>query len=447
MSKIWLITQREYLTRIKKRSFIIMSVLGPIFIAAFFGFVFYMASVEDTDVKKIAVIDSSKVFIHKIPDTKYLHFEYMLDTKLEQMKKNLKKSDYYGILYISPIVTYSPRAVQFYSYQQPSFGTTQHISNAIENELRDQKLLTYKIENIDKILKSIETHIAVETVKLSGSGEEKIVDKGIKMWVAYISSLLIYMFILMYGVQVMRGVIEEKTSRIVEVVISSVKPFQLMMGKVLGVAMAAITQFIIWIALSYIFVSLVKGAFMPDITSAAVANQPHDVMDASNTIAQVQQAPQISPELANAFSILDKIDFYVLIGSFLFYFIAGYLLYASLFAAVGAAVDNETDTQQFVVPVTIPLIIAIVVMINAFQNPDSSIAMWFSIIPFTSPIVMMARIAYGVPWPHVFISMSLLVLTFVATIWLAGKIYRTGILMYGNKSSFREMIKWLRYKN
>jgi ABC-2 type transport system permease protein len=251
----------------------------------------------------------------------------------------------------------------------------------------------------------------------------------------------------MYGVQVMRGVIEEKTSRIVEVVISSVKPFQLMMGKVLGVAMAALTQFIIWIVLSYIFVSLVKGAFMPDMTAAAVVSQPRDIMDASKAVAQVQSAPQISPELANVFSILDKIDFYVMIGSFVFYFIAGYLLYASLFAAVGAAVDNETDTQQFVVPVTIPLIIAIVVMINAFQNPDSSIAMWFSIIPFTSPIVMMARIAYGVPWPHVIISMVLLVLTFMATIWLAGKIYRTGILMYGNKASFREIIKWLRYKN
>lgn len=447
MSKIWLITQREYVTRVKKRSFIIMSILGPVLITAFFGFIFYMASAEDTNLRKIAVIDSSKVFINKIPDTKYLHFEYKENVGLDQMKKDLKKSDYYGVLYISPVIAYSPGAVQFYSFQQPSIGTMQYISTAIEKELREQKLLSYNIPNINHILKSIETHVDVQTIKMSGTGEEKITDKSIKMWAAYISSLMIYMFILMYGVQVMRGVIEEKTSRIVEVVISSVKPFQLMMGKVLGVAMAAITQFIIWVVLSYFFVTLIQAAFMPDMSAASVANQPQDIMATSKAVAQVQQSPQINPQLANAFSILDKVDFYVMISSFLFYFIGGYLLYASLFAAVGAAVDNETDTQQFVFPVTIPLIIGIIVMINAFQNPDSSIAFWFSMIPFTSPIVMMARIAYGVPWPQALISMSLLIITFIVTIWLAGKIYRTGILMYGNKASFKEMIKWLKYKN
>lgn len=446
MSKIWLITQREYITRVKKRSFIIMSILGPVLFAAFFGFMFYMASAGDTDLKRIAVLDSSKVFYNKIPDTKYIHFEFVTNKKIDQLKKELKKSDYYGILYISPIVAYSPRAVQFYSYSQPGFGTVKHISSALEKELKDQKLLSYNIENIDKILKAVETNIEVETVKMSGSGEEKIKDKGIKMWVAYFSSFLIYIFILMYGVQVMRGVIEEKTSRIVEVMISSVKPFQLMMGKVLGVALAAITQFAIWVALSYLFITLVQAAFMPDI-SATTAMQPKDIMETSKSISQVQQAQPVNPELSNAFDILTKIDFYVMIIAFLFYFIAGYLLYASLFAAVGAAVDNETDTQQFVMPITIPLIIAIMVMINAFQNPDSSIAVWFSIIPFTSPIVMMARIAYGVPWQQVIISMSLLILTFMGTIWFAGKVYRTGILMYGNKASFKEIIKWLKYKN
>jgi ABC-2 type transport system permease protein len=255
------------------------------------------------------------------------------------------------------------------------------------------------------------------------------------------------MFILMYGVQVMRGVIEEKTNRIVEVIISSVKPFQLMMGKVIGVAMAAISQFLIWVVLSFLLITLVKAAFMPDLSPASVGMQPQNLMQAGKVVSHIQQPmTPVNPELANVFSILESIDFYVIIGTFIFYFIGGYLLYSSLFAAVGAAVDGESDTQQFVFPITLPLIIGIFAMVNAFQNPDSSIAFWFSMIPFTSPIVMMARIAYHVPVEQVIISMLILVATFLGTIWMAGKIYRTGILMYGKKVSFKEMIKWLKYK-
>jgi ABC-2 type transport system permease protein len=447
MSKIWLVTQREFITRIRKRSFIIMSILGPLIIAGFFASVFYMAGAEESGLKQIAVLDSSGMFIKRIPDSKSLHFEYLNNTKLENLKKKLNKSDYYGILYISPIIAYSPRAVQFFSYSQPSLNITQHISNAIEKEVRNQKLMAYKIENIDAILRSVETRIDVETVKLSGSGEEKKSSTDVAMAVAYIGSLLTYMFILFFGVQVMKGVLEEKTNRIVEVIISSVKPFQLMMGKVLGVALTALLQFTIWIVLSVIFVTVIKTAFMPDLTPAHMVAQPQNLMEASKTLPQIQQPPQMNPEVANVFSMIGTVNFYVMIGSFLFYFIGGYLLYASLFAAVGAAVDNDADTQQFVFPITLPLIIGIIVMINAFQNPGSSIAFWFSMIPFTSPIVMMARIPYGVPYYQVVISMILLVVTFIGSIWLGAKIYRTGILMYGNKASFKEMIKWLKYKN
>lgn len=447
MNKIWLVTQREFLTRVRKRSFIIMSILGPVIIAAFFAAMFYMATSQETDVKKIAVVDSTGIFIKKIPDTQYLHFIY-LNVKVDALKKTLKKTDYYGILYISPIIAYSTRAVQFYSFQQPSLNVTQYISNAIEKEVRNQKLLSYKIQNIDAILKSVETKIDIETVKLTDTGEEKKSSTGLSMVVAYIGSLLIYMFILLYGVQVMRGVIEEKTTRIVEVIISSVKPFQLMMGKVFGVALAAMVQFAVWIILSITFVALIKAAFIPDLSPVNLANQPQNLMEMSKSVPQMhQQAPQINPELANVFSMIDSINFYVMIGSFLFYFVGGYLLYSSLFAAVGAAVDNESDTQQFVFPITLPLIIGIMVMIGAFQNPGSSTAFWFSMIPLTSPIVMMARIPFGVPYHEVLISMALLVLTFIGSIWLAGKIYRTGILMYGNKASFKELWKWLKYKN
>jgi len=450
MNKIWLITQREFLTRIRKRSFIIMSILGPLLIAGFFASMFYMAVSEDTNVKKIAVVDETSILLNKITNTKYLKFEYVPMAKLPMLKKTLNQTDYYGILHIMPMAAYSPGGVQFYSFHEPGLSVVQYIASSIEKEFRIQKLLKYNISNLQNILKSVDssTKISVETIKLSESGGEKLTDKGVKMSVAYISSLLIYMFILMYGSQVMRGVIEEKSSRIVEVIISSVKPFQLMMGKVIGIALTALTQFTIWIVLSVLFTALVKSAFMPDLTPAQIGAQPQNLMQATHGVTTViHQSPQINPELANAFDTLKKIDFYTMIGSFIFYFFAGYLLYASLFAAIGAAVDNETDTQQFAIPITLPLIIGIVVMINAFQNPDSSMAFWFSMIPFTSPIVMMARIAYGVPYYEVLISMSLLTITFIGAIWFAGKIYRTGILMYGNKISFKVIYRWLKYKN
>jgi ABC-2 type transport system permease protein len=371
-----------------------------------------------------------------------------LRANVNDVKKILKKTDYYGILYIMPMVATSTRAVQFYSYEQPGLGITQHISDAIEKEIRDQKLLAFNIKNIDNILKSVETRIEVETVKINSSGEEKKSNTGLMMGVAYASSFLIYMFIFIFGMQVMRGVIEEKSSRIVEVIISSVKPFQLMMGKVLGVALTALVQLFTWVVLTLIFVTIIKLAVLPDISPAAIASQPHNLMESSKNIVQVQpQIQPISPEMANIFSMLDSINFYVIISSFIFYFIGGYLLYASLFSAIGAAVDSESDTQQFSLPITFPLILGIMVMINAFQNPGSSIAFWFSLIPFTSPIVMMARIPYGVPYWQVAISMGLLIATFIGTIWLSGKIYRTGILMYGKKVSLGEMVKWLRYKN
>jgi ABC-2 type transport system permease protein len=223
-----------------------------------------------------------------------------------------------------------------------------------------------------------------------------------------------------------------------------------MMGKVLGVAMAAISQFIIWITLSAIFFLIVKHTMLPDLNPAGLTPPPQDLMQSTQTIQQIQapaQTATANPELIEIFNAFDFKKFAIIISSFLFYFIGGYLLYSSLFAAVGSAVDNDTDTQQFVLPITIPLILGIMVMIRAFQYPDDPVVFWFSMIPFTSPIVMMARIPFDVPPEQVFISMGLLILTFIGAIWLAGKIYRTGILMYGKKATFKEMIKWLRYKN
>ena len=219
-----------------------------------------------------------------------------------------------------------------------------------------------------------------------------------------------------------------------------------MMGKVLGIALTALIQFSVWILLSIILISFVKFAFLPDISASSIANPPQDLMSVSQTNIQTPQVTTIPPEVSEALSALDSIKFSVIIGSFLFYFLGGYLLYASLFAAVGAAVDGDSDTQQFVFPITLPLILGVMVMVNTFQNPDGTLAFWFSLFPLTSPIVMMARIPYGVPYEQVVISMVLLIASFVGSIWMAGKIYRTGILMYGNKASYKAMFKWIKFK-
>jgi ABC-2 type transport system permease protein len=439
MNKIFLITQREFTSRVRKKSFIIMSILAPLLFGGFISLMAYFGSSKDEKIKTIAVIDSSSFFINKIQNTQSLKFEFLINVKLDELKKDLKKSRYYGILYIKPNKIDSLKQVQFYSYSQPGISVVEHISNSMEKELRNQKLKTYNIENLDQILKSVESDINLQTIKLSESGTEKDSNTIASMGVAYVGSLLIYMFILLYGVQVMRGVIEEKSNRIVEVIISSVKPFQLMMGKVLGVALTAITQFLIWVVLSVTIFILAKQVFMPDINQASLGT--------AQTISQIQAAPSANADAIKVFSMIESINFLKIAGLFLFYFITGYLLYSSLFAAVGAAVDNEADTQQFVMPITIPLIAGIMIMIQAFQYPDSPIAVWGSIIPFTAPIVMMARIPYEVPWEQLLLSMSLMVATFIGTIWLAAKIYRTGILMYGKKITFKELFTWLKYKN
>ena len=454
MNKISLIIQREYVTRVRKRSFIIMSVIGPLLFAAMIVVPVLLTQVKDTEEKTIAIIDSSGLFRNVIPETETLKFDYLEHTSLSALKKSYQQSGYYGILYISDAVTYDPNAVILYSDKQPGLDIKIHISNALEEYIRDQKLKTYDIENLDMILRSVKTDINVQTVKISEGGKEKVSSTGIVMAVGYIGGFMIYIFVLLFGAQVMRGVLEEKTSRVVEVMISSVKPFQLMMGKILGIAMVGLTQFLIWIVSTFLLVSIARTVFFPDLNMTPTEQViSHDVMSAQpvesigtgNETMQPAQSQDMQ-ELMSALQTLNSIDFLVTLGSFLFYFLAGYLLYASLFAAIGSAMDVESDTQQFMLPVTIPLILSILVLVSTINNPDSSVAVWFSMIPLTSPVVMMARIPFGVPVWQVTLSMGILVATFLATTWMAGKIYRTGILMYGKKVTWREMMKWIRYR-
>lgn len=450
MNKIFLVIKREYLSRVKKKSFIIMTLLAPVFLAGIIIVPAWLMSRETTDVKKIAVVgEGSRLFNGKISSTKSLKFDFLTDANPEELKNNFSEQGYYGVLMISPKVTYIPTAVQLYSQKQPTMEITSYISNSLEKEIEREKLEAYNIEDLDKILKEVKSDVKVQTILISDLGEEKKTSTGLSMGIAYISGLMIYMLTFIFGAQVMRGVIEEKTSRIVEILISSVKPFQLMMGKILGIALVGLTQFILWVVLTLAIVGIAQAMLLPDMKAGSAQNQVvENIMSGVNESAgeQVQAVPQLN-ELQSLLESIKSMNWVLIIGSFIIYFLGGYLLYASLFAAVGSAVDNETDTQQFMMPITIPLLFGLFVSMSAFQNPDSSIVYWCSFIPFTSPMVMMARIPFGVPGWELALSMAILLLSFIGTAWLAAKIYRTGILMYGKKPTYKEMFRWLRYKN
>ncbi|MDR1671980.1 MAG: ABC transporter permease [Bacteroidales bacterium] len=447
MNKIFIIIHREFLTRVRKKSFIIMTLLGPVLFASFMTAPVWFATMEDEDVRHIAVLDSSRLFFNMIPETEHFKFSYDFPNvrdSLAYLKQHLAKSKYSGVLYIPPYVAYVPSGVEFYSDRQPPVNLSMHMANALEKIIEREKLSAHHIENLDDILRSVKTNIKIRIFRLSGGGTEKESHSGLNMVVACISALLIYMFVFLFGAQVMRGVIEEKTGRIVEVIISSVKPFQLMMGKVVGIALTGLTQFVIWIVLTLILVMAAQWIFLPQLTDEAL--QQAGNRQTIGALADNIPVREVSEKTAEMMSMLQSINFDVIIGCFLFFFIGGYLLYASLFAAVGSAVDSETDTQQFMLPITVPLFVAMAVMFSAVQNPDGTLAFWFSVIPFTSPIVMMARISFGVPYWELFLSMTVLAVTFIGAILLSGKIYRTGILIYGKKPTWRELWKWLTYK-
>ncbi len=446
MNKIKLIILREYLTRVKKKSFLVMTILGPILFAAMMIVPAWIASMDDTDVKNIAVIDESGIFIDKISDTDYIKFEYLENVTIDDIKQNFSESDFYAVLQIMPSISYEPTAVHLFSKKQTSFSVKSHISNSMEKELRNKKLRANGID--EEVLKSIKSDVSIRTIQWTDDGEEKESSTEIAMAVGYISGFLIYFFIFLFGAQVMRGVIEEKTSRIIEIIVSSVKPFQLMMGKIIGIAMVGLTQFLLWIILTFLIITGVKTVFFPELgtqnSQEVVVQNLMENQELPADVANMQ--PQNMDKFTSLLNSAKAIDFGVMLGSFIFYFLGGYLLYGSLFAAIGSAVDNETDTQQFMLPITIPLILGIVVMMNAVQTPESPVAFWFSIIPFTSPIVMMVRIPFGVPYWELALSMGLLIITFIGSTWLAGRIYRTGILMYGKKINYKELWKWIRYK-
>jgi ABC-2 type transport system permease protein len=446
MSKISLILEREYLSRVKKKSFIVMTILGPILFAALMIIPAWLSTIQDDEVKNIAVIDNTGLYEGQIEDTELLKFEFVDNNQEPELRKDLESTPYYAFLVINDDLLKNPDAISLFSDAQVTMDVKNHIQSSLKEHLKDRKLSSFEINGLENIIAELDkVNVEVSTIKLGQDGSETKSSTELAMIISIVFALLTYMFIFIYGAQVMKGVMEEKTSRIVEVIISSVKPFQLMMGKIIGIAMVALTQIVLWVLLTVLIVSGVQAVFFPN---SQMPTRTEAQMEMVQGNAEAQEQAAAMEETFNFGNIMEMVKSLEPIKTlllFVFFFFGGYLLYSALFAGVGAAIDNESDQQQFMLPITIPIIIALYVAMLTFRNPGSDISFWFSMIPFTSPIVMMARIPFEVPLWELLLSMALLVGGFIFTTWFAGRIYRTGILMYGKKVDYKELWKWFRF--
>ena len=440
MHTIFLIIKREYLVRVRKKSFIIMTILGPVLIFGFYAIIGW-AAVSSINQKKIAVVDESGRFAGKFKNDDETLFSFPKQS-LAEAKKTFVKQEYNALVYIPKDVIEYPKTVKIFAEKSVSLALQSTIERAISKEIETIKLERAGITQ--KIIQDAKVNVDAQTISLSDAGEKS--SNGIATTIiSGFCALLIYISVLIYGTQVMRGVMEEKTSRIVEVIISSVKPFQLMLGKIIGVALVGLTQFMLWIILTVGLITV----------GSSILGQPKETAQSAVAARMngMPGGPEVQQKMANApnpvadiMQAIQTLNIPLIIGCFLFYFLGGYLLYSALFGAVGAAVDSETETQQFMFPIMMPIIAAIAFAQIAVRDPDGPLAFWTSIIPFTSPVVMMVRIPFGVPGWQLALSMGLLILGFIGTTWLAARIYRVGILMYGKKTTFRELSKWVFYK-
>lgn len=420
-----------------------MTILGPLLMAALLIVPVFIARMSDS-VYEVAVVDDTRLFYDEFVDANNVKFTDLnvdVDSAIELMKA--EKFD--AVLHIPITAFQAPSTLRLFTEKAINMNAKLYMESILRNEFELMKLAHAGID--PEVLKATETKISITAIRLLRDGHEQTDYPEVSMGLGIFGGILIYFFVFLFGAQVMRGVMEEKSNRIVEIIVSSVKPFQLMMGKILGIAMVGLTQFLIWIFLTFAIVGSVSAA-MPEVfrftpqeniyTSSSQSLNPADVQQ------QMQQIQQRNTPAGQIMEALKAINFKVMILSFIFYFLGGYLLYAALFAAIGSAVDNEADTQQFMLPITIPMIFSIVMAQMVMNNPAGPVAFWLSIIPFTSPIIMMVRIPFGVPWFDLWLSVILLILGFLGTTWLAAKIYRTGILMYGKKISYKELWKWVR---
>lgn len=435
MNKILIVALREFKSRVQKKSFLIATILIPLIFPAIMAVLIFIAFQQEKNASKevIHYIDESHLFK---PDTsKFIFKEF--HGSLEDAKKAIEGDDSYGVLYIPSFDIFNPSGITLYSKSTPSPTDKGSLVWMIENQVKEKKMLSLSIDQ--KILDQMKTNVSIETIKISDGGAEQSSDTSVLFGVGMACGILMYMFIFIYGAQIMQGVIEEKTSKVVEVIISSVRPFQLMMGKIVGLASVGLLQFLIWIVLVSTLTTVVLAYFG--------LNMPQqEMMEQMN---QQLADPAIQNQGAIEFlKVWNQIPFAYMIFNFLFYFLGGYLIYGALFASVGSAVDSPAEAQQFMFPVTIPLLISYLGLFTfILQDPHGTISVWLSIIPFTSPIAMMGRIAFDPPLWQLILSMVLLVAGFIFTTWVAARIYRVGILMHGAKVNYKVLAKWFMMKS
>lgn len=436
MHKTWLVISREYLSRVKKKSFIIITLLIPVLAAGMFALEIFLAMGGNKETQHIAVIDESGFLGDGLQDGEQLFFTGIHDQDPKAFVSQYQKAGYNGLLVIPRIDLVHPAGFTYYAPHQLGLSPYLYITGQLNKVIEQKRMLEAGIDQakLDRI--KADVSLSQPGSDLSGSGKHNGLVTEAATAIGYILGILIYLILFFYGMQVMRGVAEEKVNRVAEVLVSSVRPFQMMIGKVVGIAAVGLTQFLIWIILGLV-TFLIFGALAPGM-------MPH-----GETISQAQQLGQAaSPQVADAMSsvthMIQSLPIVRILVCFLFYFLGGYLLYAALFAAVGSAVDQEmTESQALTLPITLPLIISFFIMFNTIQQPNSPLSVFASIFPLSSPLVMIARLPFGVPWWQLLLSMVLLVVGFLFTIWLAGRIYRTGILLYGKKVTLRELGKWI----
>ncbi len=446
MNKTLLILKQEYLKRVKKKSFIILTLLVPFLMAGMFALIIFLSLNNDKEERTIAVYDESTLFLGEFGNQGYTKYQFVPKEEFQELKGNLKGSEFYALLYI-PENIYSANTAQLISEKQVPIELSEQIerklSQFIENDKRSKVVAESGIPDLEEQLSHTKTRIQLNTLKISDSGEATKSSSVVAFIASYAMGFIIYFFVFMYGAMVMRSVMEEKKSRIIEVIISSVKPSQLMAGKIIGTALVGLTQVAIWIVLGVVSLLVVQNFFTPE--SAQQIGQSLMETQSQMNPAMAQAADQ--NKIMEVMEMIGNLNIPLILFCFVFYFLAGYLLYSSLLGAVGAAVDSDEDSQQMVLPVTFPLILSIMLLFPIARNPEGPVAFWTSIIPFTSPVAMLARVPYGIPTWELLLSMFLLIITTIGAIAAAAKIYRIGLLMYGKKVNIKELIKWLRYKN
>jgi len=437
MNHLPLIIKREYLTKVKNKSFVVMTFLSPMIFIALMAVVAYLSQINKDKIRVISVLDKSGLVDKVFKNSGNTSYNILSDMSLEDAKILSKETNSYGLLHIEKLDNLEDvsNRINFYSEESPSLTVISDLENKVQTELTNQNRINKGID-VEK-LKDSKVNVNILQESFEGEKTSKI-DSVVKLIFVGEAGYLLFMFIIIYGNMIMRSVIEEKTSRIIEVIISSVKPVQLMLGKIIGTSLAGITQFVIWVILGGVLMVVVSLIFGIDMSQMQTPQQ--------EMMQQTIENPEINMQVQNVMASFYNLPIINLGVAFIMFFIGGYLLYSSLYAAIGAAVDNETDTQQFMMPILVPLILAVYVGIfTVIEDPHGTVSTIFSFIPFTSPVVMLMRIPFGVPLWQQLLSFGLLVGTFIFAVWFAAKIYRVGILMYGKKPSYKELIKWIRY--